>query len=306
MAIVHQSDISAWIRCPQAFMYGRTDQPRRQTSALSYGSVMHHAMEAFERLRHTPDISVDDATEMAVQTFRHYWHPMNIEEICAPVDLWLPRQSYSDLLHSGSQAIRDFAELIRYDDHELLATEYSFSVPIAGTWDEDTGTEHILNGTIDRLAVRFYGGRRVLCVDDWKTGKEYQYLRQNLQFTGYCMATTHEDFWTGAPGEDGFGERGHELFQRFKSAPRRGTWINMRKIKFQDAGWRGPDDYTRFALAVEQLVASMKADIYPLNLSGETCTYCEYRDICAGVGVPDAKHGSPGQMRAASTANAAP
>jgi hypothetical protein len=48
----------------------------------------------------------------------------------------------------------------------------------------------------------------------------------------------------------------------------------MRTIKVQDAGWRGPKDYTRFALAVEQIVASMKAEIYPLSLSGETCQFC--------------------------------
>lgn len=298
MALIHQSDLASWMRCPTAFMYDKAGRPRRQTSALSYGSVMHYAMETFERLRHSDGVTLNEATEAAVQTFQHYWHPLNIDAVCDPVDLWLPRQGYSDLRARGTQAIKDFAELIRYDDHELLATEIGFQVPIAGTWDPDTGTEHILGGSIDRLAVRYYSGHPALCIDDWKTGKDYAYLRQNLQFTGYCYATTRIEFWTGWNGEEGFGpERGQLLYDRFTGLSRRGTWINMKKIKFQDAGWRGPDDYTRFALAVDQVVASQKAEIFPLSLSGETCQFCEYKDICVGVGVPGNDHGAPVRKR---------
>jgi hypothetical protein len=290
--IVHQSDISNWIRCPTAFRYSKSDQPGRQTSALSYGSVVHHAMEVFERLRHSG--SYEAAVEAAVETFLWYWHPANIHTICAPVDLWLPRQGYSEMRARGQAAIRAYAELVRYDDHELLATEYGFQIPIPGTWDEESEEPHILAGTIDRLAVRYFKGKPALCVDDYKTGRTYTYLRQNLQFTAYCLATTMKNFWTGWRGEEGFGtERGTELWQRFKPHARRGTWIDMRKAKFVDAGWRGPHDYDRFALAVEQIVASMRADIYPLNLSGETCQHCEFRDICAGVGVPAQEHGAP-------------
>lgn len=293
MAVVHQSDLSSWIRCPQAFMYSRQGQPRRQLSATAYGSVIHHALETFERLRHSEGVSFTDACEAAVATFAHYWHPMNIEAICEPVTYWLPRQGYAELRAKGLDAIRAYCQLVKLDDHELLATEFGFQVPIPGTWDEDLGEPHVLAGTIDRLAVRHYKQAPVLAVDDYKSGKEYPYLRQNLQFTAYCLATTQQEFWTGWRGEDGFGERGLELFHRFEGVARRGTWINMRTVKFSDAGWRGPDDYTRFALAAEQIVASWKADIYPLSLSGETCQFCEYRDICAGVGVPDNSHGAP-------------
>lgn len=292
--IVHQSDLASWNRCPQAFSLDRAGNPRRQTSALSYGSVMHYALEQFERLRHTEGVTLSDAVTAAVQTFDHFWHPMNIEAICPQVDIWLPRQGYGELRSRGIEAIKAYCALMKYDDHELLATEYGFQVPIDGTWDEDTGEPHTLAGSIDRLAVRFFTGRPALCVDDYKTGQEYKYLRQNLQFTAYCYATTKPEFWCGWRGEDGFGpERGQELFTRFQKSGRRGTWINMRTVKFQDAGWRGPDDYTRLALAVEQLAASIRADIYPLSISGEHCHFCEFKDICAGVGVPDNTHGAP-------------
>lgn len=294
MATLHQSDISSWIRCPSAFKYDRAGLPRRQSSALSYGSVIHHALEVFERMRHSDGVTLQEATQTAVQTFQHFWHPHFIEAICPPVDLWLPRQGYADLRAKGTAAIQEYAKEICTIEEKLLATEFGFQVPIAGTWDDDLGEPHILAGTVDRLALRKHKAKTFVAIDDFKSGKEYRYLRQNLQFTAYCYASTRPEFWTGWRGEDGFGEEmGTELYDKFRIAARRGTWINMRTVKFQNAGWRGPKDYERFAIAVEQLVASWKADIYPLALSGETCQFCEYRDICAGVGVAEDEHGSP-------------
>ncbi len=294
MAVIHQSDIASWIRCPTSYMYSRAGRPQKQYSATAYGSVVHYALETFERLRHQPDVSFVDAVKAAVETFEHYWHPLNIDAICEPVQEWLPRQTYGDLRLKGVESIRAYCQLVKFDEAEVLAVEHGFQVPIAGTWDEELGEPHVLAGTIDRLATRFHLGHPYIAVDDYKTGKDYRFLRQNLQFTAYCYATTRPEFWVGWRGEDGFGEeRGTELYQRFQHRARRGTWINMRTVKLQDAGWRGPKDYERFALAVEQLLASIKADIYPLSLSGETCQYCPYTDICAGVGVPDAKHGAP-------------
>jgi hypothetical protein len=294
VATFHQSDLSSWARCPHAFQLGKTDLPRRQTSAMAFGSVVHHSLEVFERLSHTDDVTWDQATEAAVQSFDYYWHPHNIDAICDPVDLWLPKQSYGELRARGMESIRAYAQLMRFDDHELLATEYGFTVPIAGTWDDDLNEPHILAGTVDRLAVRYYKARPAVCIDDFKTGKEYAHLRHNTQFSAYCYASTRPEFWTGWRGEDGFGTaRGSQLYQRFQHSGRRGTWINMRTIKFQDAGWRGEKDYERLAIAITQIHASMQADIYPLILTGDTCTYCPYRDVCAGVGVPDSQHGAP-------------
>lgn len=294
MATVHQSDISAWVRCPTAFSYTRAGHPRRQNSATAFGSVMHHTFEVFERLRHTDGADIAGATLASVETFLHYWHPHNIHAICQPVDLWLPRQGYTELRARGVEAIKAYAQRAASDDSQLMATEYSFIVPIAGTHDEDTGGPHLLAGTIDRLAIRHYQAKPYVAIDDYKSGKEQQYLRQNLQFTAYAYASTRREFWTGWQGEDGFGKtQGMKLHDQTRDWARRGTWISLKSHKPLDAGWRGPADYARFALAVEQIVASMKADIYPLSLSGETCQFCDYGPICAGVGVPDKDHGRP-------------
>lgn len=293
MAIVHQSDLSAWTRCPQAFFLERSGNRGIQTSALSYGTVMHHALEVFEREWRVERRPWAEAKAMAIETFRHYWHPLHIDALCPPVELWLPTQSYAGLLRAGTEALAWYAEAVKDADEELLATEFGFQVPLEGTWDYDLQEPHILAGTVDRLSAEFYKRQLVLKVGDYKTGKDYSYLRQNTQFTAYCYASTRKEFWVGWRGEDGFGDRGEQLYARFADAARRGTWISLKSKKFMDAGWRGPDDYARFALAVEQVVASMRADIYPLSLSGENCSYCPQRRICAGVGVPGADHGAP-------------
>lgn len=292
MAVIHQSDIGAWTRCPQQYFLERSGHPGTQTSALSYGTVMHHAIDAFEQMR-AEGRSWAEAKAVATETFRYYWHPLHMEALCPPVELWLPTQSYAGMARSGVAAIEWYADVVKDGDDELLATEYGFQVPIEGTWDYDLCEPHILAGTADQLRAKYYKRRLVLSVDDLKTGKDYTHLRQNLQFTAYCYASTRREFWVGWRGEDGFGDRGEELHQRFKDASRRGTWISLKSRKFMDAGWRGPDDYERFALAVEQVVASIRADIYPLSLSGENCTYCPQRRVCAGVGVPAADHGAP-------------
>jgi hypothetical protein len=626
--LIHQSDMSAYNRCPAEFGYRRAGIPGMQTSASAYGSVMHYALQVFERVR--VQEGFDLGVTKAKETFRFYWNPQHIEAICDPVPAkgWLPRQGYSELLSRGTDAITKYADLIRFDDHELLATEFAFYVPVQGTWDYEANAPHYLAGSVDRLAARHYSRALAVCVDDFKglaldtplptpngwttmgavrvgdslfdqdgyptvvtgksrvkslpcfrltfddassvvcdeehlwalsvggrdrrsvvwsarqifergvfndtarpqrdlrvvnpvaldlpeamlpiapyvlgywlgngkasdgsfcaheddvkyivaaiegsgfsvgpaqrkstnskgdthtiyglggllkaaglwknkhvpsvylrassaqrlelirglmdsdghankvrseqvfttvdpalyvafkdliasmgwnqsswvgprtgfgktvtaydvkfrpvdvnpyylprkamrvplthalsrqriiqkveaiesvptqciavanasqtylctdrmtvthnTGKEQKYLRHNLQFTAYCYATTQLDFWTGGDMEDGFGQkRGTELFERFANAGRRGTWINMRLFKFQDAGWRGPIDYQRFALACDQLALAIQSNIFPLTLNGESCTFCSHRDTCGGTGVAQDDHGKP-------------
>jgi hypothetical protein len=294
--IIHQSDLSALSRCAAQYGYQRAGWPDEQNSAAAYGSVIHHCLQVLETLR-SQGVDFEVAVRQALETFVHYWHPLNIEAITEPVpaDGWLPRQGFSELRARGIDAIRKYADLIRYDDHELLGIEYGFMVPIDGTWDEDLGEPHILAGSVDRLAIRHWKRYPYIAVDDWKTGKDQARLRYNLQFTAYAYASTKREFWIGWGGEDGFGlERGQQLFDKYSDWARKGTWINMRTFKFEDAGWRGPLDYQRFSLAVTQFAATVKADIFPLTISGDACKYCPYRRACGGTGIASPDHGAPG------------
>ena len=294
--------------CLARFGYDLKGVPRSTNSAAAYGSVMHNSLQILERMIHEGRVMYPDprdprmmevirqAVDVAVRNFLHYWLPANIEAICEPVpaDGWLPRQGFNELRAKGVEVIKKYADLIRFDDHELLALEYGFLVPIDGTWDDELGEPHMLAGSIDRLAVRHFSRKPAVAVDDYKTGKEQRYLRHNAQFTGYCYATTKREFWVGHRGEDGFGEeRGEQLYQRFQNAARRGTWINLRSVETKDAGYRAERDYDRFALAITQLHATIQADVFPLTLKGEACQYCEFRNSCGGMGVADDDEGNP-------------
>jgi hypothetical protein len=272
--------------------------------------VIHNALEVMERLiaearrlhkRNSAEYwaAYAAAVQAGVDTFVYTWSPNNIEAVCEPIpaDGWAKGHGYSELRTAGVAALRKYGDMLRFDDHELLATEFGFNVPIHGTWDDELGEEHRLAGTVDRLAVRHFKGVPAVAVDDFKTGQIPSYLRHDLQFSAYCYATTTREFWVGDRGEDGFGlERGQELFERFQGRGRRATWISLRTFKFEDAGWRGPIDYQRFAIAVSQVHASVAADIFPLSISGQRCKYCEFRRVCAGTGVPGTEHGDPREL----------
>jgi CRISPR/Cas system-associated exonuclease Cas4 (RecB family) len=286
--IFHQSDLSAWARCPAQYGYQRAGLPRSQTSAIAYGVVMHHALHVLEALV-TDGQPLVDALAQAIKEFTHYWEPFNIGALTdeVPPDGWIRGQGYSELRMRGIAALRTYADLMRFDQMEMLGLEYSFMVPVDGTWDDELGEPHILAGTVDRLAARYHRRVLTLCVDDYKTGKAQRYLQHNLQFTAYLYATTKREFWVGWHGEAGFGEaRGDELFQRFAETPRRAFWWNMKELKVQDAGFRNDVHYARFRMALNQVAASVQAEIYPLTISGDACTYCEFRKICGGLPVP--------------------
>jgi hypothetical protein len=301
MTAFHVSDILGMDRCAAAFKYQRAGAPQEQSSALAYGSVIHFVLlEVFERLLHQ-EAGLEAATKAAIESFHFYWNPLNIDNVCAPVSYWLPGQTRSGLLLRGEEDIRWYAEQVAHRQETLLATEYSFQVPVPGTWDEELGEPHTLIGTIDRLSLRQERGITMVEVSDVKSGKDYKFLRQNLQFTAYCLGTTLKEFWYGNNGQEGFGDLADELWTKTQGAPRRAWWISTKSREIMDAGWRAENDYTRFALATQQIMAMWRADMYPLSISGENCTYCQFRAVCGGTGVPDDDHGAPLLLQGSST-----
>jgi hypothetical protein len=300
--IIHQSDLTSWQRCPMEFAYSASGVREDQNSASAWGSVLHHALHVLERYR---DL------DKALETFLYFWHPLNIDQVCEPIpkDGWLPRQDYNTLRQRGVAAIRRYAEMSRYDEHERLALEYEFIVPMRGT-------PHYLAGTVDRLAVRWHRKLETLAIDDFKSGKQKWGLRWNVQGSAYAYASLQREFWTGAQvtarrpfrGEvtyttKGFSEQGsgrvEELIQRFRlmddvdPAPRHFTWINMRELKWVDGGYRSTLDYKRLALAINQIAKAIDLNAYTLNISGETCRFCPHQNHCGEIGLPETDHGAP-------------
>lgn len=291
--LVRQSDLQSWAYCPQRFRLERLGVRESGNSAAAFGTVMHHALHYYERTR---DL------DGALRTFFYYWHPLHLEELAEPVprDGWLPNHSYGELRERGERIIREYAEFMRFDEHEVLALEYQFVVPVVGT-------PHYLTGTVDRLSVRWHKRKEIVSIDDLKSGRQKWNLRHNVQGHAYAYASTRPEFWLGGQATarrpfiddevqqvcEGFGqERGLELALRFEDAPRRFNWINLTDGKQVDGGPRGGLDYQRLAIAVSQIAASFDAGIYPLSITGDTCTYCPFRHSCGGVGIADEAYDS--------------
>lgn len=303
--VIHQSDMQSFNYCPARMRYEwemeRTGQ-FRNNSRLAYGTVLHNAMHTLER---------HGELQRAIDSFLYYWHPHNIEALCprVPADGWFGRDSYGSMRKRGVDVLRKYHDLMRYDDHELLALEFEFVVPLRGTGIH-------LAGTIDRLAVRWYRQIETLCIDDYKTGKQKWNLRWNVQGSAYAYASHQPEFWDGMElnarrldgrevtyktegfsGQQaltsGHAHRGAELQQRFEKAGRRFTWIDLHDVKIVDGGWRGPQDYERLKAAAMEIRDAVAKDVFPFRLDGEVCRFCSARKICGGHGLPDPEHGDP-------------
>lgn len=267
--IIHQSDLQSMQRCGEQHRRQLGGDRGKQLSATAYGSVLHHALHTLERER---DL------QLAINTFEHYWHPLNIEMICEPVEEWIARQSYGGLARQGVELLKRYWDLKQYDEtDEVLALEIPFVVPIG-----DTG--HELAGTIDRLTIRPFRKKQCVCVDDWKSGKKKSYLKHNVQHIAYSYATTRPEFWLGNPKHhtEGFGEHGPALMEQYARYPRRGFWIDCSGTtpKWNDCGEKTRRDYDRFFHAVDTYVRARENNIFMLNIAGEVCEYCPFRETC--------------------------
>jgi hypothetical protein len=310
--IISVSALQSWSRCQLQRFYelrARHDPEAPQGDVLSasaYGNVVHYALQAMELAMHE---GREDALEVGLRTFEHYWHPDNITAVTPRITEWLPRQTYGGLRERGRLTIRDHHSMLQSDKSYVLGLEYPFAVPI-----EIRGRVHTLHGFVDRLAIRQHYRKPYVSLDDNKTGKQPTFLRYHMQGTVYGYASTLPEFWCGWP-ESGLGEMEHfdeaeveRLEKLFASwdfrlhrglpgdeplASRRFRWINLQEIKFADGGWRTEQDYARMFLGVDAYVRSSEAGIYSVNTTGEVCRYCSFRKDCGGVGLPHETAGAP-------------
>jgi hypothetical protein len=302
---IRQSDLGSFHRCAmQQHLYEEAEkggQRGENLSATVLGTVVHYAVMVMEQLHHE---GRDDALDIALATFRHYWHPENLPQLEPHgIDVWLPRQTYGGLRERAVRALRDYHDVLVRDDGILLGLEHTFSVPI----DID-GEQHELAGTVDRLALRFYKRKPLLSVEDFKTGKRPSHLKFATQWTVYSYASTQPAFWTDfiVAQEEKFSElldklnaRGFDLYEVPNGLPliaRRGRWLSLADgFDSHDAGWRGEHDYARLRVHLREYVKARRADVHPLTVTGHTCLYCPFarNGACGGVPIPELESGAP-------------
>lgn len=299
MAVIRQSDLASFSYCAarQHFdVMARAEghEPRR-LSATILGSVVHYAFMIGQQLIHE---GREDAIDVALATFEHYWSPDRAHEVCEGwPNEWARGHTADRLLVDGRSSLRKALGWAKKEKTVLLGIEVPFNVPI-----EVDGEQHTLHGTIDRLVLRNYAGRRWVQIEDAKTGKKPAHLRLALQWTAYSYATLQPEFWAPYYEEDteGFnwaiarlaeaGEALHEGIPGLAALPRRGRWLWLRNGDFSthDCGERTQWDYNRLRFHVREYLRAQAAGVHPPTTDTEKCQYCPWRDgVCGQEPFPD-------------------
>lgn len=255
--IIRQSTIKQFMACSLRYKFEADGAPREQSSALSFGTVIHECVELLE---------VTQRLDSAIARFEMMWS--NLEMFDLGYDYIIPRNTHTGYLDLGRKILREWWAIIQWESDIVLAREYSFTVPFG---------DHYLSGTADKVALRpTRDGGYEVCIIDYKTSAKAptrDYLRHDLQFTVYAYATTQKEFWANIPDGD-------TLFQQLENAPRTGEWVHLRTARRITAGERNQIDYNRLKYAVNQIEAAISCGIFVPDISGSNCEYCEFRQQC--------------------------
>lgn len=309
--IIRQSDLSSYQYCAQQVKLkaqAKADGWQEPIlSATARGTVLHHAFEVLQKLHHE---GREDALDVALATFEHYWDPEHIGEISeGPVTEWIGHDTWGGLLHRSLGNLRAAYEWIKKDRSVLLGLEHSFYVPILVD-----GEEHTLHGTVDRLVLRMINNRPTLGVDDLKGyRRKKSHLDWATQWTLYCYASLQPEFWVPFYNDDvvaeGFAEvldrldrRGLELYAGQGNLgeptgreviPRAGrllwAWDGFQAL---NTGYRTEAHYGRLKVHLREYIKAVRADVYPLTVDGFVCSYCPFGNgICGGVALPARQEG---------------
>lgn len=261
--IIRQSTIKQYMQCALRYKFESEGAPREQSSALSFGTVIHECVEYMERLL---DSGLNEALTKALAKFDIMW--TNLERYDLAYDYLIPRNTHQGYAELGHKILRDWWAIIQWESDIVLAREYQFTVPMG---------DHVLTGTADKVALRpMKGGGYEVCIIDYKTSAKQptrDYLRHDLQFTVYGYATTQPEFWVNIPN-------GQQLFEELKDAPRTGEWVHLRNSRRITAGERNEVDYNRLRYAIDQIELSVALGIFVPDISGANCEYCEFRQRC--------------------------
>lgn len=264
--IIRQSMLKTWMECPLKIRWQFLEGLQREQGASAvYGSIIHDCVLYLEE---TQDV------EATVERFKRFWAEPHLLDPEYRIDYYVRGTNWRKFLQSGEEIIRSWWEIAKWDTDLVLAREHTFNVPI--------GDGHVLHGTVDKLVLRYRAATDewVVLISDYKTNRKqptYGYLAEDLQFSAYSLASLHPDFWIGIPN-------GAALYERYKNLPRYGEWVQLTSAKRMDAGIRTERHYNRLIAAVNAMAESYAMRIFVPNISGEACTFCDFRKQC---GLPE-------------------
>lgn len=263
------STIRRWMACPlQAHFYKTMDVEEVRNGKTSFGTCMH---DALERYNHCANL------DEAIERFKYTWS--NPEVLDAEVHVWPKYTSWGGLREKGIEMLVDYDSKQKWDNRVVVATEHEFKVPFG---------EHQLSGFVDLIEHKKSGqGKNILRIVDYKTtGKQptLQQLRLDVQFTIYVYASMQPEFWMGVPEEGIPGlPNGEELFHQYAKMDRRAIWYHLMGNKEINAGERDDGDFMRLYRVVLEVANAFDKEVFVPTISGESCTFCPFTDICAAV-----------------------
>lgn len=107
----------------------------------------------------------------------------------------------------------------------------------------------------------------------------------DIQFTVYAYASLQPEFWMGFEDDPKYPPmpNGEELYERFLDMPRKPIWYHLWTNKEILAGERDDDDFMRLYRLILEIVNAIEKEVFVPNISGDSCTYCSFTDICKAV-----------------------
>jgi hypothetical protein len=259
--LLRQSSIKKFTECPLKYRFSIVENlPREQSSALSFGSALHEAVQVMEEAA---------SAQAGVDHFCRMWD--DLAACGLEYDYLLPRQSHSGYRSEGVRILRDWFALFQWDTDVVLGREVPFQVPLLGG-----DFDHELQGTIDKLAIRtLKNGEQVVLLSDYKTNSKLptrSYLRHDVQFSVYCYATTQLEFWQQLGDAS--------LHYKLLDLRRVGEWVHLRGPQRLDAGERVQRDYQRLRYVADGIERTIAFGSYVPTLTGTSCEFCEFRRSC--------------------------
>lgn len=257
--IIRQSTIKQFMECALRYRFASEGAEREQSSAMSFGTVIHDAVLRME-------IAPTNNLAVGLVRFDEMWDDLAAFDL--DYDYLIPRYSHDTYRDLGHRILRDWWVLVQWESDIVLAREYTFSVPI--------GT-HTLTGTVDKLSIRpLKGGGYAILVSDYKTSAKAptrDYLFHDIQFSTYSYASTQPEFWINIPNGD-------DLFAKYVDVPRIGEWVHLRAPRRISAGERNEMHYNRLKYTIDQIELSVALGIFVPDISGASCEFCEFRKRC--------------------------
>lgn len=259
--------VKTWMGCPlQAKFKEIENLPYRSSGKAVFGNCIHDALDQYNQ-----GVPIDKAIDRFLET----WN--DPELLGLTIDYWPKFTTYGGLRKKGQEILKGYAEKHAWEQRTVIVSEHKFCVPFG---------EHEISGVVDLIELKkSTKGKLAMRIVDYKTNAKaptLANLRLDIQFTTYVYASLQPEFWMGVPGSEKYLPLpdGEKMFDMYQDVARRAIWFHLWTNKEMDAGDRDDMDFMRLYRCINEISKAVEADIYVPNISGDTCTYCDFTDIC--------------------------